>query len=399
MNALVLRGVRVWDGEAQVVSPDPVSVRVESGRIAAIGPEPGLERGARPIDLAGCVALPGLIDAHVHLDLDPALASPAEQAAVPRAERVRRLEQRARAMLRAGITTARDLGGGDWLELDLRDRIASGVVRGPRLLCAGQPVTRRGGHCHFWGGEAEGGAEQLEVIERQLGRGADWIKVMATGGVFTKGTRPSEAQFGAEELREMVAAAARAGRPIAAHCHGSVGIRHAVAAGVRSIEHCSFAGAEGFGSDLDPRLVAALARSQSWVSPTVNVGWGRRARGEDGAPSDFFARMSKVLRALHAAGVGIVASTDAGIPGVEHHRLAAGLAALADYAGLSPREVLRSATARSADALGLGPVCGRLQAGLAADVLVVEGDPLQDLGCLERPRLVLARGEPVAEPG
>jgi len=266
--------------------------------------------------------------------------------------------------------------------------------QGRLLDNAGQPVTTPGGHCHFWGGEAGGRAEQRAVIERQIARGVDWIKVMATGGVFTKGSGVTRAQFDAADLSEMVALARAAGRPVAAHCHGTLGIAHAAAAGVRTVEHCSFAGDKGFGSDLDTCTVAVLAEHGSWVSPTVNGGWIRRTLHE-GRVSDFFERMSAVFAALREAGVPMIASTDAGIPGVPHDQLAAGLLAFARYAGYTPVEVLRAATSESARALGLGDVCGRIRPGLSADLLVVEGDPLQDLAVLQRPVCVVARGEPI----
>lgn len=404
---LVLTGVRVWDGCAAGLSEGPQSVLIEDRRISEVRPggswgsesgrsEPGAEE---VIALPGCVALPGLIDAHVHLSLDPGLLSPDDQLKVPAAERARAMEVRALAMLQAGITTARDLGGGDWAELALRDRIAAGEVPGPRLICAGQPVTTPNGHCHFWGGGADGREAQRAVIDRQLEHGVDWIKLMATGGVFTKGTGPARAQFSLEDLRAMVEQAAAAGRQTAAHCHGTEGIERAARAGVRTIEHCSFAGAKGFGLDLQNEVVHAVAEAGAVVSPTVNAGWGKRIEHE-GRPTEFFQRMTGVLAALRGAGVPLIASTDAGIPGVHHDGLVGGLQAFSRYAGLSPLETLRTATSDSARALGLEGVCGALEAGAEADLLVVDGDPLEDLSALERPVLVIARGEivPLAQP-
>jgi imidazolonepropionase-like amidohydrolase len=394
--ALALTGVHVWDGFAAEPSRSVCSVRIEGRRIAAIGSDPDLVRDARVIPLEGATAIPGLIDAHVHLTLDPSLRSPAEQLAVP-AERVaEKACERARRMLEAGITTARDLGGGQWIELALRDRIERGEVPGPRLLCVGQPVTSPGGHCHFWGGEARGEAGVEGVVARQVARGVDWIKVMATGGVMTRGSHTLRPQFGDRELRRAVECAAAAGRGVAAHCHGTAGIDRAAAAGVRTVEHCSFAGREGFGSDFDPAVLdrlAGRARDGSlWVSPTVNAGWARHVRSDAG-PTAFARRMERVLRGLDAAGVPLVASTDAGIPGVEHHRLADALPVLAELAGWTPVECLRSATSRSARALALEGETGALRPGLAADIVVCDGDPLRDLAALARPRLVVARGE------
>jgi imidazolonepropionase-like amidohydrolase len=255
-------------------------------------------------------------------------------------------------------------------------------------------VTTPGGHCHFWGGEADGPEQVREVIGRQLAHGVDWIKVMATGGVFTKGTSPRAAQFDATELGVVVAAAREAGRSVAAHCHGTDGIRNAALAGVRTIEHCSFAGDTGFGTGLEVDVVDAVARAGAWVSPTVNAGWGRRIE-QAGRPSRFFLRMARVLGALERGGVPLIASTDAGIPGVLHHHLPLALPGFARYAGLSPVRTLRAATSESARALGIDDETGSIRPGLAADLLVVDGHPLEDLTVLQNAGLVVARGRVV----
>ncbi len=401
--AQALAGVFVWDGRSGSRSSEPWTIRVEDGRIAALGPDPALAAGAEAIypapvaaSPAGLTAVPGLIDAHVHLCLDPAIPTPAGQLAVAPEMRRRGAAMRARSMVEAGITTARDLGGGEWLELELRDRIRRGELAGPRLLCAGQPLTTPGGHCHFWGGQADAEAEIAAVIRRQVDHGADWIKIMATGGVFTRGTDIRKAQYSEAALRFVVEQARSHGRSVAAHCHGNEGIVRAARARVRTIEHCSFAGPEGFGSDFDPAVAGVAASDDTWVSPTVNAGWGRRSTDKEGRATAFALRMVRSLRGLRDAGVRFIASTDAGIPGVEHHRLPEGLAAFAKLAGLSPVEVLRTATSESARALELEAECGSLKPGLSADVLVVDGNPLEDLGALLRPRLVLARGRVVA---
>jgi imidazolonepropionase-like amidohydrolase len=397
----LIRGVFVWDGRSGARSGEPWSIRIREGRLEAMGPQSELADpvGAGPVfDFGGAfeqvTALPGLIDAHVHLTLDPFIGSPAKQFELSPDAAWRAMCARAGAMVRAGITTARDLGAGAWHELKLRDEIAAFRVVGPRLLCVGQPVTTPGGHCHFWGGEARGSAELARVVERQLDHGVDWIKVMATGGVFTKGTDVTASQFDASELAEIVGLAAANDRSVAAHCHGKRGIRDAASSGVRTIEHCSFAGPDGFGADFDEEVVREIVSNGAWVSPTVNAGWGRRVE-KDGKPTPFFERMSKCLGRLREEGARFVASTDAGIPGVEHHRLAAGLAAFSRYSGATPVETLRTATSDSAQALGLSAETGALMPGLSADVMLVAGNPLEDLGVLRRPLLVISRGRAV----
>ena len=333
--------------------------------------------------------IPGLIDCHVHMELDPANSTP------PAPDAPRDLEAmagRAEAMVRAGITTARDLGGGAWAEITLRDRINAGTIPGPRLLCAGQPITSVGGHCHFWGGEATTVEEGEAVFTRQLEHGADLLKIMATGGRFTPNSKPSQAQFPLAFIEAMVAAAKAAGVHTAAHCHGSEGIDFAARAGITTIEHCSWVGDSGkWASDFRPEVVAEMARRGTWVSPTINAGWQRFI--------DSNSSMVKTLRdcfdAMRAAGVKLVASTDAGIPGVWHHDLPKAVGVFAQVAGLTPSEALTSATADAATAIGIGSTTGTIAPGFAADLLLLRRNPLEDLGALTEPVAVWARGQRV----
>ncbi|MEX2207461.1 MAG: amidohydrolase family protein [Myxococcota bacterium] len=392
--ALALSGLRIWKTASDALEPGRATLRIAGERILAIGPGIDPDPDGEVIALDGATALPGLIDAHVHMTLDPEIRTPAEQLAVAPDALFAAMAARARAMLEAGITSARDLGGGAWRELELRDRIADFSTPGPRLLCAGQPVTSPKGHCWFWGGEARGEDEVRGVVRRQVARGADLIKVMATGGVLTAGTKPSDPQFEQHELDAIVAEARAHGRHTAAHCHGTSGIERAALAGARTIEHCSFATDDGFGSAPTPELVALLASAGSYVSPTVNTGFARFF-AEDGSPGKFATRMGEAYTRLRRAGVPFIASTDAGIPNVAHHRLPEALAVFARLAGLRPVEALRAATSECARALGLEGVTGELRAGMCADVLVVDGNPLEDLSALLRPILVVARGRVV----
>jgi imidazolonepropionase-like amidohydrolase len=387
-----ITGLSLWTGGTHITSEASV-IHVTNGRIASIGSDTAPGEVARTFEFDGAFAVPGLIDAHVHMGLDPNKGVD-EQLAIEPEERLRAMVPRAARMVRCGITTARDLGGGDASELVLRQRIARGELPGPRLLCAGQPLTTPRGHCHFWGGEAATLAECRAVIERQIARGVDWIKVMATGGVATRGTSPSAVQFEPEMLAGIVEAAQAAGREVAAHCHATRGIEIAARAGVRTIEHCSFAGGDGFGSDFDADVIEAIAAAGAWVSPTVNAGWARRIERE-GRPTAFFERMSGVLRALVAAGVPFAASTDAGIPGVHHHRFVEGLLALGRYADLDGAALLRAATVEAARALGIDGETGCLAPGLAADIVIVAEDPCREPETLLRPVAIFARGAPV----
>lgn len=386
----ILTDLRIWNGE-NLLEDD--TLILQGPRIERLCRRSALDAGeARAArSLAGTTALPGLMDAHVHMVLDPSRKDPPApgEHGDPQAMR-----ERAAMMVRAGITTARDLGGGGWLELELRDAIARGETPGPRLLCSGQPVTSVGGHCHFWGGEAQNLETARKVIDRQRAHGVDLIKVMATGGRFTRGSKPGAPQFPARTLAGIVAYARDHDLTVAAHCHGTTGIDHAVQAGVHTVEHCSWVGEGGWASDYQPSVAARMVDAGTWVSPTINRGWQRMID----AHSQTINRMRAALVDMRAKGVPLVASTDAGIPGVFHHDLPAALAVFAAVADLSAEAVLRTATSQAALALGLAGSTGRLSEGFAADLLVVEGNPLDDLSGLTRPLGVWAAGRSVRTP-
>jgi len=377
-----LNNINIFDGES--VSPHRAIEFDESG-IRALGEDRVNEDGA--IDADDAWLIPGLIDAHVHLELDPESKTP------PSLDEPRDLDamaERARRMVEAGITTARDLGGGAWAEIEIRDRIMNGELRGPRFLCSGQPVTSKKGHCHFWGGAVETIEEAKSVLERQLDKGADLLKIMATGGRFTPNSLPADAQFELPFMTELVAAANAKNLTVAAHCHGTQGIRNAAFAGVTTIEHCSWVGSEGkWASDYQPDIVLEMVRRGIWVSPTIHSNWQRMIDSK----AKWISTYREIFSEMRELGVKFIASTDAGIPGVFHHKLPAALDVFAQLSGLTKTEVLASATANAADALGLGTTTGRIREGYSADLVLLAANPIEDLTVLQTPRAIWARGE------
>lgn len=385
--SFTLTNVRIWDGRAAGIDAGMDAIVVEDREIIHIGSSEDLA-SRHSTDMGGVYVVPGLIDAHVHLCLNPDIRSATDQGQESEAELLAQMAERAEQMVNAGITSARDLGGGRWLELTIRDRINQDRLPGPRLLCAGQPVTSPGGHCHFWGGEASNADEAIKVIERQLAKEVDLIKIMATGGSLTPGSRPVDPQFDAATLTEIVAEAARHGLHVAAHCHGTEGISNAAEAGVTTIEHCSWVSEAGWGQGYDADVAEILARRDVRVSPTINSGWKRRI-----GSGDYEGLIQHNFERLRSAGVGLIASTDAGIPNVFHHDLPSALPVFAHFAGLEPVEALRAATSDCADAIGLGSVTGRLEPGYSADFILFEQNPLEDLDILKSPLEVWVRGK------
>ena len=233
------------------------------------------------------------------------------------------------------------------------------------------------------GGEADSEDDLRRIVRTQHKHGADLIKVMATGGFMTTGSAPWYAQFSTEQLAVIVTEARRVDKPVAAHAHGLEGIRRAVAAGVSSVEHCSFV-TETNERYFDEPLAARIAEQGIYVCPTINVN-APYVSELTGIP------VGQYVKPLHDLGVRIIAGTDAGIDNTPHHQYAGGLEYLVRL-GFTPAEVLAMATTEAAAALGLGAVTGRLAPGYEADLIVVDGDPLTDITAVSRLRRVVARG-------
>ena len=380
--ATTYKNVRIWDGEGTTYLPE-TSLTVESGRITAVGVEHPQAR-----DCAGLTVLPGLIDSHIHMTLDPSIHDVSMQLAQTDADIRKKMPDRAASMVKVGITCARDLGGGNWLELELRDQIKTGELRGPRLLCAGRPITSIEGHCHFWGGAVPSAKDAHDVIDLNHEKGVDLIKIMATGGMFTAKSHPGRAQFTQGELAEIISYAHDRDFAVAAHCHGTEGIANAVYAGVNTVEHCSWMDTDGRRGEYLNAVVLEMASRDTWVSPTVNANWSRFVQFNPA----HLGVVRHQFREMKAAGVQFIASTDAGIPNVRHDDLPRSLPVFAQYADMQPVDVLRTATSNAARALNIHSETGSIRVGLAADLVFVEGDPLKDLKVLQKPARVVAQG-------
>lgn len=328
-----------------------------------------------------------MVEAHAHLcfnagqDWREALEQDSPEALLLR------MAGNAQAMLAAGITTVRDLGAPTRPSVALKRAIESGLLPGPRLLVAGAPITPTGGHCWFLGGEADSPDELRRMVRSHHREGVDCIKVMATGGMMTPGTNPLRAQYGAEELAIIVGEARRLGLPVAAHCHGTEGVALAAAAGVDTIEHCSFQGST------DPleetAVIQAVGAAGCAVSPTVSPAFRRLF--PDGRLQD----KGALYRALQQAGARLIVSTDCGIPGVPHDGLGAAAEVMAEATSLAPDAILPMVTREAALALGKTDR-GVLVPGALGDVLVLRSDPASDLAALSDVAMVVCRGELVS---
>jgi imidazolonepropionase-like amidohydrolase len=381
--AEVLTAPRVMTGDQTVTDG---AVVIGDRTVDWVGPAAALptEHAAMPrSDYPGATIMPGLIDSHVHLGFDGGPNPVARMRGETEAQQLVLMLRSARQLLGVGVTTARDLGASAYLDVVVRDAIAADLARGPRMVVAGSPITVTGGHCWFMGGEADSDDDLRRMVRTHHKRGADLIKVMATGGFMTSGSAPWYAQFTAVQLAVIVEEAGRVDKPVAAHVHGIEGIRRAVEAGVTTLEHCSFV-TETNERHFDEALAARIAERKIFVCPTVNVNAPYVAKLTG-------VRVGERVKAMHELGVRIIAGTDAGVDNNPHHQYVGGLEYLVTL-GFRPEQVLAMATTEAAAALGVGAVTGRLAPGYEADLIVVGGDPRADIAVLGQLRRVVARG-------
>lgn len=363
------------------------------------------------VDLPQVTLLPGLIDCHTHLIGEP--DSAAGYAAILQrtaAQEVLSGVRNARATVAAGFTTVRDVGSfRAFTDIALRDAIAAGWVEGPRMVCAGAFVTCSGGGGDITGlapdvdpvvpyelrvGVADSIDEVRRAVRRVMHGGADLVKVIATGAVMTEGTNPGAPEFTEDEIRAAVDEAALYGVPVAAHAHGAEGIKRAVRAGVRSIEH---------GSLMDDDGIALMAERGTYLVADVYDGdWIAQTGRAEGWSAEVLRKNDETTQAQREvfgkcvkSGVTIAFGTDSGI---YPHGLNARQFAYQVQQGQTPLEAIRSATVTAAELLERADTLGRIAPGYAADLVGVEGDPTQDVRLLEDVTFVMKAGAPVIHP-
>ena len=398
-GGFLLRADAVWDGESML---GPTDVLVRGERIAAVGPRGSLEvpEGTTVIDLPDATLLPGLIEGHSHLLLHPYNETPwADQVLEESlAERTARGVVHAEATLRAGVTTVRDLGseGAGYADVGLKAAIEKGVIPGPRMLVAGPAIVATGSYnpkgapeWHFPKGaeEADGHDDLIRVARDQIGRGADWVKVYADYRWGPDGS--AQPTFTQGELELLVEVVESSGRHVVAHASTAEGMRRAVMAGVRTIEH---------GDGADAEVLALMAERGVALCPTLAAGdailqYGGWRPGVDPDPARITAKRASFVAALEA-GVPICFGGDVGV--YSHGDNVRELELMVDH-GMPPGDVLHAATAGNARILGIGDRVGSVRAGMLADLVAVTGNPARHIGALRRVEFVMKGGEVIVQ--
>ena len=385
MKSLLFQQVTIIDGTGSAPCED-MDVLVSDGRIHAIEAHGVLnydEQQTEVYHLRGMALLPGLIDCHVHIMMDggpEGRVKPEESLGFC----LLRAAYHARCTLEAGITTVRDLGGQAHLEFALREAIEAGYCSGPRLVLAGKLLSMTSAGAEAFAGmyrEADGVDEVRKAAREQLKAGANVIKVMATGAVMTPGEEPGASQYALDEMRAAAEEAHKVGRKMAAHAHGSAGILTAVRAGADTIEH---------GSLLCDSLEAIRLMAERGVFLVPTLAAGIMSQHAQDIPAFMAEKDQRLLEAHHRsvrmalqAGVPIAMGTDAGVPFVKHGDNAIELLLMVD-AGLTPMQAIVASTSNAARALSLASEIGTIEVGKCADLLILDGDPLQDIGIVTR---------------
>ena len=404
-GTVAIRAARIIDGTGAAMIQNGLVI-VTDDRIVAVGPASSVRvpADARRVDLGDVTLLPGFIDMHVHLmgrEFDDPGVFQGNVTDYPGFQAALGVEHARRTLL-AGFTSVRMVGALRFEDLGLRNAIDGGYVPGPRIQTAGHALGITGGHCDENNytpglidgtpetGIADGADEVRRAVRYQVKYGADVIKTCATAGVLSGGTQSVGAsQYSLEELSVMVTEARTLGRKVAAHAHGTAGIKLAVQAGVASIEHGSFLDEDGArmmtqrGTMLVPTLMAGEAvlrlADAGRMPPLVAV----KARAAGSA-------MRNSIRIAKAAGVRIALGTDAGVG--THGQNGHEFTLMVEWGGLTPMEAIVAGTSTAAELLGWQDRVGTIAVGRLADLVAVPGDPLRDVTALERPSFVMKGG-------
>ncbi len=387
------------------------AVVVEGSRISWAGPEKDMPRRegqeAQTHNFPeGCV-MPGLVDVHTHTNLPGDGTAVEEASDEPDEMLTLRSAWNARKHLETGVTTARDNGGKNLTTMYLKEGIERGFVPGPRMVISGRPITITGGHCWPMGGEADGVDGVRQAARRLIKEGVDFIKIMTTGG-GTRSSFPMLPSFNLDELQAITYEAHLFGKLVGAHCSSTQGIINSLDAGADMLIHCTFFEPDG-SYKYDPKVGERIAETGVWVNPTLHVGTAtllvlkarQRERELSHEEKELLETTKRRLeqrldscRRLVEAGAKMVSGSDSGWSNYPMGRFQREVEEMMDI-GLSGMNAILSGTREAAKSIGMEDLVGSLEPGKEADVLVVKGNPAQDIGALSRVEAVFKAGDRV----
>ncbi|MGN6462105.1 MAG: amidohydrolase family protein [Pseudolabrys sp.] len=379
---------RILDGLRDIPNGHLVTQGASIIAVGADEPKRGLSAGGvRHVDLGGRTLLPGFVDCHVHLTMHGHAAPTPIVTKSDEMVTLMRASLNALRTLHGGVTTVRDCGAPKQIDFALRRAAQEGLCVTPRLLLSGAALCMTGGHGWQLLGEEVDGVDAVRRAARaQLKAGADNVKLIASGGILTPGTDIGRPKFAIDEMRAAIDEAHDAGKISAAHAHGAEGVKRAAAAGIDSVEHAYFVDPEGIDLMLahGTILVATSAAVRNVVSHGVAA--GIPAHIAEKANSAIEAHVSG-FKAMHRAGIRMAMGTDSGVPFTHHGSNLDELGYLVEM-GLAPQEAIRVATLDSARLLKLDQQIGSLEEGKSADLVILDGDPLADIGLLRQPNTI-----------
>jgi len=388
MSGIILRNGRLIDGTGRIW--DRVDIHIEGACIRGISPEGLKDVQAESVDLVGKTVIPGLINCHTHICGERLEAPPGATSTQLVAEYAVRGARWLEQALKKGVTAIRDLGGIEHVDLGLKRMVDKRIIVGPRMRAAGRAICMTGGHGYRNGIEVDGPDEVRKAARLQLKAGADVIKLIATGGILTPGTQPGSPQLTQEEMAAAVDEAHKAGRTVAAHAEGRMGIYNAILAGVDAIEH---------GYELDDEIIELMLKQGTFQCPTLTCDLCIAEYGaEFGIPADSVDKMKRWIDHLldsfqraYKAGVRIAAGNDAFADWVSVGDMASEIAAMVQY-GMDAHDALIAATANAAQLLQLADE-GVVAPGKRANLVVLNGDPLVDIKAVGQVAAVMKDGD------
>lgn len=360
---------------------------VEGNKIVAIG-EGICQEADKIIDAGGKYVLPGIIDCHVHLSMNGGPHPMADLSRCREADAVVTGTLSAKELVESGITTVRECGGIDRETVIIRDAIKAGRIPGPRVITCVGAIKIPGGH--FFGAEVTGPQEARHAAREFISKGGEFIKLMATGGLGKVGEKPGVVELDEDEMAAAIQEGRKHGMASAAHCHSKEGMMNALAAGVTTLEHCTF---------LDEEVVEKILEQDVFVVPTFSPYCQMSRYGLESGVSPYMCQMSKDICAYKNAtfplayqkGVKIAFGRDAGAPLVKHGEYYREMGDM-EATGMSRTDIIVSATETAAQALQIEGETGSLEVGKCADILVLNADPLEDLGNFKEVHAVIAAG-------